>query len=236
MADKSLSVYKYMCKYVVGTENHIKTIRLMNTFTDNLSSNNIKVTITSGSFGEGLQMVGSDLDIMLVDTTIDVHDEIKSIVFNPTQTNFALMTEDIKAGFAMLRFISSPNPAIRKICEKFKGSNYLSNALFKKSFLSELCPVLHGPCISDKSGHLDFAHCLHSKYWVTSASQWTMRSNNSWPNESTKQMIIKYGVLFVPIGSKGSNNEDLEWRMSFSVGEKFLIYTFSHTQLLVMHS
>ncbi|CAC5364322.1 unnamed protein product [Mytilus coruscus] len=110
-----------MCKYVVGTENHIKTIRLMNTFTDNLSSNNIKVTITSGSFGEGLQMPGSDLDIMLVDTTVDVHDEITSIVFDPTRTNFSLMTEDIKAGFAMLRFISSPNPVMRKICEKFKG-------------------------------------------------------------------------------------------------------------------
>ena len=35
-----------------------------------------------------------------------------------------------------------------------------------------------------------------------------------------------------PIGSKFSPNENLEWRISFSMAEKQLIYSFSHTQLL----
>jgi hypothetical protein len=35
-----------------------------------------------------------------------------------------------------------------------------------------------------------------------------------------------------PIGCKGSKNEDIEWRFSFSVGEKLLIYSFTHVQLI----
>ncbi|XP_052077403.1 uncharacterized protein LOC127715413 [Mytilus californianus] len=38
--------------------------------------------------------------------------------------------------------------------------------------------------------------------------------------------------FFVPIGVKGSSKEDLEWRISFSIGEQLLINTFTHTQLL----
>ncbi|XP_052062485.1 uncharacterized protein LOC127702367 [Mytilus californianus] len=47
-------------------------------------------------------------------------------------------------------------------------------------------------------------------------------------------MIIKHGVLLVPIGVQGScaPKEDIEWRISFSVGEKLLMNTFRHTQLL----
>ena len=39
-------------------------------------------------------------------------------------------------------------------------------------------------------------------------------------------------MLFVPIGSKGYKNEHMEWRISFSVGEILLIYSFTQTQLL----
>ncbi|XP_052078032.1 uncharacterized protein LOC127715971 [Mytilus californianus] len=228
--DMSLSLYHHMCKHLVGTENHVKTIRLMNAVCDDLLSGIPSVTITSGSFGEGLQMLGSDLDIMAVLKYIEVHETIASNAFDPMKTHFALMTEDTKPGFAMLRLISSPHPPMRKSCEIFRRDNYLSNVLFKNFFSAGL--IIHGPCVSDKEGLFDFASCLHSKYWVTSALQWTMRSHNSWPDENTMQMIINHGVLFVPIGSKGSPHEELEWRMSFSVGEKFLIYTFNHTQLL----
>jgi hypothetical protein len=44
--------------------------------------------------------------------------------------------------------------------------------------------------------------------------------------------IESYGVLLVPIGCKNSPNERLEWRISFFVAEKHMIYSFSHTQLL----
>ncbi|XP_052083522.1 cyclic GMP-AMP synthase-like [Mytilus californianus] len=74
--------------------------------------------------------------------------------------------------------------------------------------------------------------CFHCKTWVSPATKWITRSSNSWPSHDVKQGIIKHGVLVVPIGVKGSPKEDLQWRVSFSVGEKLLINTFTHTQLL----
>ncbi|XP_052078288.1 uncharacterized protein LOC127716215 [Mytilus californianus] len=232
MADLSISLYHYLCKNIVGTENHVKTIRLMNTVCDHLSSEDNRVYITSGSFGEGLEMRGSDIDIMFVLKRIEVNEKIISHFFNPKKTYFSLKTEDTKPGFAMLCLISSPSHQMVDSCETYRMDNYLSNALFKKRYLNEASPVEHGPCVSDTDGLTDLAHCLHSKFWVKSASGWISRSNKLWPNESTKQIITNYGVLFVPIGDKGSPHEELEWRISFSVGEKLLIYTFSHTQLL----
>ncbi|CAC5364335.1 THAP2 [Mytilus coruscus] len=180
MEDVSLSLYHYMCKNIVGTENHVKTIRLMNTVCDNLSSDYRKVHITSGSFGEGLEMRGSDIDIMYVLTFIEVHDKIKSIVFSPIKTYFVLTTEDTKAGFTMLRLIRSQDPTMLKSCEKFRQDFYLSNALFKQLYLTDCCPVEHGPCVSDKEGYSDFAYCLHSKSWIQPASRWIMRSGQGY--------------------------------------------------------
>ncbi|CAC5425474.1 unnamed protein product [Mytilus coruscus] len=147
---------------MVGTENHVKTIRLMNTVCDNLSNEDSIVHITSGSFGEGLQMRGSDLDVMLILPYIEVNDEINPIVRNPSKTYFSMMTEDTKPGFAMLRLISSPHPLIVNFCEIFRRGNYLSNALFKKTFLNDITSVVHGPCSSDMHGRMDLAHCLHN--------------------------------------------------------------------------
>ncbi|CAC5414199.1 unnamed protein product [Mytilus coruscus] len=157
----SLSLYNYMCKHIIGTDNHIKTIRLMNTVCDNLSHYDYTVTITSGSFGEGLQMLGSDLDIMYVSKPINIHDKITSTVLNPTKTHFSLITEGTKPGFAMLRLICSPHPNVQNLCEKFRQNNYLSNVLFKKTFLSDNTSVIHGPCITDIGGYIDGAYCLH---------------------------------------------------------------------------
>ena len=86
--------------------------------------------------------------------------------------------------------------------------------------------------MSDKDGIIDTALALQSRQWISIANQWIARYNSSWPSSDVKSHIIEHGVLFVPIGSKGSKNEHIEWRISFSVGEKLLIYSFTQTQLL----
>ncbi|CAC5425475.1 unnamed protein product [Mytilus coruscus] len=162
----------------------------MNTVCDHLSSEDNRVYITSGSFGEGLEMRGSDIDIMFVLKRIEVNEKITSHFFNPTKTYFSLKTEDTKPGFAMLCLISSPSHQILDICETYRTDNYLSNALFRKRYLNDASPVEHGPCVSDTDG---LTHCLHSITWVKSASGWISRSNKLWPNKSTQQIITNYG-------------------------------------------
>ncbi|XP_071147370.1 uncharacterized protein [Mytilus edulis] len=229
----SLALYNYLCHNIVGTKEHVKTIRLMNTVRDNFSSDKSFICITSGSYGEGLEMRGSDLDIMQVEKSIKVNAD-KQPDFYPSKTYLSMETDDVKPGFTQLRLEYSRNMFILECCEEHNGKHYFSSALYKGILLFGEVDgdTIHGPCITDKKGDLDFASSLHCKTWISSAVNWITRSNSSWPSHNVKQSIIQHGVLFVPIGVKGSPKEDLEWRVSFSVAEQLLINTFTHTQLM----
>ncbi|XP_071126849.1 uncharacterized protein [Mytilus edulis] len=227
----SIALYRYMCRNIVGTEKHVKTVRMMSNVRDNLQCADHWTIITSGSHGEGLVMRGSDLDLMHVCKIAEVCEDTQ-IDFKPNITYFTIEEEDTQTGFPQLCLRYHTGPFVFKNCvEEIKGRFYLSNVTFKQQFINKIYPTIHGPCLSDKHGFFDFACCLRCKSWVTQSKQWIIRSNNSWPGNDVKESIIKHGVLFVPIGVKGSTKEELEWRISFSVGEKLLIYTFTHTQL-----
>ncbi|XP_052076447.1 uncharacterized protein LOC127714427 [Mytilus californianus] len=177
-------------------------------------------------------MRGSDLDVMCVVKFIEVYADEKTR--HNQNTNYCRMeTDDVKPGFTQLLVETHVTKTSFKGCAEFNGKHYLSSAIFKQMFLNNTdTHKIHGPCISDKDGIIDVAFCLHCKTWISQASQWISRSSNSWPKYNVKQSIIKHGVLLVPIGVKGSPKENIEWRISFSVGEKMLISTFTHTQLL----
>ncbi|VDI04479.1 Hypothetical predicted protein [Mytilus galloprovincialis] len=227
----SIALYDHLCKNIVGSEDHVKTLRMMNNVRDNLQSNNTISFITSGSFGEGLNMRGSDLDIMAVHKEIEILED-KHMYLNADNTYFTMELGDTQPGFTKLLLVHSNDPGIRIVCVEIGGDFYFSNLLVKKEMSKDLCLIVHGPCVSDEYGNYDHAYCVHSKVWITPAKQWITRSNNAWPTFDVKQAIVKHGVLFVPVGVKGSTQEDLEWRISFSVGEKLLINSFAHTQLL----
>ncbi|XP_071162530.1 cyclic GMP-AMP synthase-like receptor 1 [Mytilus edulis] len=227
----SISLYDHLCQNIVGSEDHVKTLRIMNTVRDNLQSNKTFSFITSGSFGEGLEMRGSDLDIMVVRKQIEVFED-KHMYLNADKTHFTMELGDTQPGFTKLLLEHSNDPGIRKVCVEIGGDFYLSNLLVKKGVTKDRYSIVHGPCVSDEDGFYDFACCVHSKLWIPQAKQWITRSNNAWPTFDVKQAIVKHGVLFVPVGVKGSTQEELEWRISFSVGEKLLINSFTHTQLL----
>ncbi|XP_052083053.1 uncharacterized protein LOC127720503 [Mytilus californianus] len=219
----SLALYRYLCQHIVGTEDHVKRIRMMNAVKDRMDSTKNITFITSGSFGEGLQMRGSDLDVMYLDTRFEVFEDVKPR-FNPNKIYFSMERDDVKPGYTQLR--------LEYITSQHNGENYYSSALYKQHFIFDEGLTIHGPCITDEYEQTDTAFCFHCKTWVSTAVQWITRSSNAWPSHNVKENVIKHGVILVPIGVKGSPKEDLEWRVSFSVGEKLLINTFTHTQLL----
>ena len=232
--DTSLWLYRYVCHHIVGTEETVKTRRMLATIKHKLFHNEVFTLITSGSIGEGLQMKGSDIDIMIVFKDVNVYEDINSARVNSAETCIAMEMENNKLGFTHLRLLCSKKIFILEMCAKVGNDFYLSSQLCKSMFIgqSKATSIVHGPCLSDKDGRFDFAFSLHSRQWISIANQWVTRCNHSWPSSDVKSHIIYHGVLFVPIGSKGSTNEHIEWRISFSVGEKLLIYSFTHTQLL----
>ncbi|VDI45249.1 Hypothetical predicted protein [Mytilus galloprovincialis] len=204
---------------------------------DNLSNEKHVSCITAGSFGDGLEMRGSELDIMYVHKFIEVHENITGDNLNHTKIHFEMMTENTSSCFTMLRSIKHVQGDTHKalqFCEQIGQEKYLSSILFKKCFMTETASTIRGPRLSDTRGLCGIMHSLHCNYWVKPASQWIKRSNNSWPDENTKKCIINAGVLFMPVGSLGAQLEELNWRITFSVSEKYLVYTFSHTQLICL--
>lgn len=88
----------YLCQNIVGTEEHVKGIRMTNAVRDNLQSDNISIVITSGSFGEGLEMQGSDVDVVQVMQGVKVCED-QNIDFNADEIYLTMETEDTKPGF-----------------------------------------------------------------------------------------------------------------------------------------
>jgi hypothetical protein len=102
------------------------------------------------------------------------------------------------------------------LCKQIGHSSYFSNELLKNEWISmsQQSHHVHGPCVSDKDNFVDVASCVHSRQWILPAHKWVTRPNTSWPSSELKSKIIDHGILFVPIGCKGSKNEDIEWRFS----------------------
>lgn len=72
----SMALNRYLCHNIVGTDNHLKTIRLLNDIRYNVSSTEFSTDTTNGSYGEGIEMKGSDLDMMFVLNFAEVFENV----------------------------------------------------------------------------------------------------------------------------------------------------------------
>ncbi|CAC5422807.1 unnamed protein product [Mytilus coruscus] len=96
--DISIALYRCMCQNIVGTEDRVQQIRLMNPVRDNLSGDMHRTITTSGSFGEGLSIRGIDLDMMYLNKSVEVFEYVPTPL-NPNRTYVVMQTDDIKLGF-----------------------------------------------------------------------------------------------------------------------------------------
>ena len=163
--DTSLSLYRYVCHHVVGTEKTIQTRRMLNIIRDNLCKSKVFTQITSGSGGKGLDMKGSDIDIMCVYKDVNVYEDMHSARVNATETCVGMKMENNKLGFTHLRLLRSKSNTILKMCTKVGNYLYLSSQLCKSNIIRMGChaDVVHGPCLSEKYGYFELEYTLHSR-------------------------------------------------------------------------
>ncbi|CAG2235164.1 unnamed protein product [Mytilus edulis] len=136
MQNTSKALYRYLCQNIVGTDHYVKTIRQMNSARDNATSGEFQTVITSGSFGEGLDMKGSDLDMMYVSKHIEVYEYLKPRL-SPNITYLSMRTDDVKPGFTHLLVEKSDDQYFSKNCEEHNGIQYLSSSLYKQHMISK---------------------------------------------------------------------------------------------------
>ena len=239
MEDVSVKLYKYMCDEVVGSEKVVNYRRqFFNVFDDveNHFGDSDWHFISSGSKTEGLNLPGSDFDVMHVHKDIHVY-EFDDILSNyhdlRTQFNLVLDFDKAMPGFTLLR-VYDVREWSKELIDINDNETFISNKSWKR-FMNTNNNVINGPCFSDLLGTIDLAFCLRYPKWPSVGRQWIDRPRLcGWPPESLINNIVQRGVLLVPIGSKSDSHKDnpFEWRISFSVPEKMLIYSWTHSQII----
>ncbi|VDI01573.1 Hypothetical predicted protein [Mytilus galloprovincialis] len=199
--------------------------------------------ITSGSISEGLDLPGSDLDIMLVIGDVEVVNRAENIKFSRKYTKLIMETDPLYPGFTRLKLAADDyhysyrliKDSLVQRLQTNKSSFYVSTFKFVQNIqqiTESVETVLHGPCLSDLYETMDVAYCLRCKSFPYNASNWINRHRKHWPPNEVIDTIVKNGCLLVPVGPKAMTNDQLLWRLSFSVAEKQLVHSFNYTQLL----
>lgn len=208
--------------------------------------------IRAGGCAEGISVNGADVDQMYVDkrTKVVVKDS-ENIQIYMAVVKMIKNPED-PAGYVRLLVLTphSPLEHIKKSTKMVSGEYYLSSEtfvkLFKRSFPDG---ILHGPCVMESANgtEQDRAFCLEYKDWPSYANEWIRRERSfGWPSVQLISKIKSQGCHLMATGSKqltADSNSDgmkssiwradpLQWRISFSVAEKRLIYAFNNTQFL----
>ncbi|XP_053383637.1 uncharacterized protein LOC128549907 [Mercenaria mercenaria] len=91
----------------------------------------------------------------------------------------------------------------------------------------------HGPALTEDSTKdyrsSDFVYGLKSAYWPKSAEEWLTRERLfQWPFQKTIE-LAKQGCFLVPVGPL-PEAKNTEWRLSFTLLERELIWTWTNTQ------
>jgi hypothetical protein len=102
--DLSLPFYNFLCDEF-GSPEVVKTRRLFYTALDRIMESPVLTHITSGSIGEGLDMAGSDMDVMSVNNDITVI-ESTSTNINIKPYTFVMHSDLTKPGFTQLKLCS----------------------------------------------------------------------------------------------------------------------------------
>ena len=238
---------------VVGTEEMVRIrqdyCRIFDFIESATESYNDNVYYT-GSRAEGLDLPGSDNDIM-----VDINNIAKLLIIQtmqdaPTATHrnvFCMKTEKVPPCFAMLRCANQlQHGPLLEVCQLIDNAMYLSSYLLLQKVTSEVNKnafnmkiARQGPSIewwgddmdTSQSG-VDNVFSIHCPFWPDSATEWTTRHRRfTWPSPHDIKSIVDFGFHLVPVGHPRSDMNMMEWRISFSVAERTLVWSFNHVQM-----
>ena len=78
----------------------------------------------------------------------------------------------------------------------------------------------------------DSVFSIHCLFLLDVASEWRTRCRRfTWPSPCDMKTIVDFGFHLVPVGHPHSDTNMMEWRMSFSVAERTLVWSFNHIQM-----
>nr|XP_034327867.1 uncharacterized protein LOC117689820 [Crassostrea gigas] len=241
LQNMSESVFVGLCE-IVGTSQQVairrETVDIREMVERQVTSHDEFIMMLSGSIREGLRLKGSDLDSMfwLNDHRV-IMDMSQSEYYNTANTTLILSdSSESPPGFTLLQLLTPTTyREVQSACVRMNGRVYISSSIWRQLTCSASMPnsTVHGPCGSGVSGGVEYdtAHCFVCDFWPLSASSWIDRCH-SWPDPEVVHDIVRNGCHFVAIGHPLGPNENVAWRISFSLAEYKLVYSMNHSQFL----
>ena len=84
---------------------------------------------------------------------------------------------------------------------------------------------------TSEPGH-DHVYSIHCPFWPNESLEWVKRPRHfAWPTTQDISTITDFGFHLVPVGHPHSDMKLMEWRISFSMAERKLVWSFSHAQM-----
>lgn len=224
-----------MCESVGLPQTIANRREIMDTLEDLFGSHPCKILsplkILSGSRREGFRFDNSDINVM-------AYLQNYKVVWDDSQ--FLNCSEHIMfdgtespPGYGLLQTTPSQNKD-NDFIVTIKEKSYLSSIAVKKCVCSGCHRLqINGPCASWRHElfAIDIAFSIASAYWPPAASSFAKRCN-LWPKPDLVQEIVKSGCHVVPTGPT-SGNEDILWRISFSLAERKILNNMNHFQFLL---
>ena len=207
----------------------------------------------TGSKSEGLDLPGSDDDFMCdINQKLDMK-VIQSLDETPqksTESIWLMSIENAPPGFAYLQHVDHrSNPlhlTLALSTQIMNGLQHLSSDCIVKT-LYDLSNVLipvnprhrQGPSIetwlenTDTSQPgIDFVLSIHCEFWPFIAAEWPERPRHyGWPSSRDISTITDFGCHLVAVGHPHSDTKLMHWRISFSVAERTLVWSFNQVQM-----
>ena len=199
----------------------------------------------TGSKAEGLDLPGSDDDYMADINDIYGIEVIQSSreASNSSANTLLLCTENVRPGFALLRMHRVPLLLVAAT-ERIDDAYYLSSNLMMQNVNYSILSHFVKFCVLKRQGpsveHIYSKHCegidnvrsIHCAFWPNIASEWRQRPRQfGWPKSSDISSIVSFGCHLVAVGHPLSESKFTEWRISFSVAERALVWSFNHIQM-----
>ena len=79
---------------------------------------------------------------------------------------------------------------------------------------------------------IDMVPSIRCQFWPSTAMEWIDRTRHyGWPSQCDINTIVSFGFHLVAVGHHLSPMKSLQWRISFSIAGRTLVWSFSHTQI-----
>ena len=207
----SRTLYALFCKKV-GTPEIVRARRLTYRVLEITNVLGPFQIISSGIKSEGLDLEGSDRDLMYLEPLSRVFETEDEARINDDGyiVPIVMDTTDTKPCFSKLKVVNIPrdredmNETLYQSTVQLGEDIFLSSKRSKLLLLSRLSSnfQLHGQCVSTIDNKLDITTCARCHKWISEAEPWIYRLRRSWPSLDLIAKCGLFGVLFVPIGCK----------------------------------